>query len=216
MVVLKNGVVTIRQHNPRLKSWILVILIAFLVFFVTPAESRSPGISYDDAKNGCICHGSSETNSIEISISGLPERFEASITYDLEISITGGPEITSDSQNHGGFSLSSNIGTFSSKDESTQLMEDGSISHTSEGNDQRTWALQWTAPSDDAKKAKFNLGGNSVNGDGEPNELDKWNFAESAVAGVNYSEEESSLYSLPFLVAFGVLTVGAIIRRNHV
>ena len=201
-------------HSSIPKTWILFLLVAVSVFFVTLAESRSSGVAYDDAKNGCICHSSSATSDVTISISDLPRKFEASEIYDLNITLTGGPEITSDSQNHGGFTLTSSIGTLSSKDEYTQLMEDGSITHTSAGNNQRTWKVQWTAPSDDSQSVEFKVGGNSVNGDDEPNEQDKWNSAEITVKGVNYTDG-SSLSSVSFSMVICILIIGAISRRHH-
>ncbi len=196
------------------KAWILVILLAGIVWFGTPVESYSSGISHDDAKNGCVCHGSSATTDVTISISGLPEEYEVDETYDLEIKLTGGPEPTSSSQNHGGFSLTSSLGKFLSKNENTQII-DGSITHTTTGNDQRIWQIQWIAPSDDSKKVVFELKGNSVNGDGEPNDNDQWNSAEITIKGVNYTED-SSLTSVSFPIVSSILVIGAVLRRYYV
>ena len=216
MVVHKNGAVNRMALSPIPKTWILFLLVAVSVFFVTFAESRSSGIAYDDVKNGCICHSGSATSNVTISISDLPGKFEASEIYNLKITLTGGPEVTSDSQNHGGFSLTSSVGTLSSKDEYTQLMEDGSLTHTSAGNNQRIWEVQWTAPSDDSQSVEFKVGGNSVNGDDEPNEPDQWNILETTVEGVNYSEDNSFLSSVSLSLVICVLIIGAISRRHHV
>ena len=195
------------------KAWFLVILLTGLVWFGTPVESYSSGISHDDAKNGCVCHGSSATINITITLSGLPEKYEVDETYDLEVKFAGGPTSTSDSQNNGGFSLTSSMGFFTPKNENTQII-DGSITHTTTGNNQRIWQIQWTAPSDDSKKVLFELKGNSVNGDAEPNEQDKWNSIEETVKGVNYTED-SSLTSLSFSIVGSTLVIGVVLRRSY-
>ena len=51
--------------------------------------------------------------------------------------------------------------------------EPGALSQSEPGND---WIVQWTAPAEDVGPANFKLVGNAVNGDGLPNEDDKWNI----------------------------------------
>ncbi len=197
------------------KGIISIFIVAGLVLLLTPAESRSVGISYEDSEDGCFCHSNSESSAVSITISGLPDNYTANKIYNLEMSFAGGPEASSGS-NQGGFSLSSSLGTLSSVDETTQIMGDDSITHTEEGNKIRSWKFSWTAPSDDSKKVTFSFNVNSVNGDGDPNDYDKWNFGKKSIKGINYVEEDSSTPGLSFVAAIGVFMSLAFWRKNYV
>ena len=63
--------------------------------------------------------------------------------------------------------------------------EPGALSQSEPGND---WVVQWTAPSEDAGPANFQLVGNAVNGDGAPNEDDKWNILTFTVSAPGATE----------------------------
>ena len=43
---------------------------------------------------------------------------------------------------------------------------DGGLTHTSDGNMQRSWNFTWTAPADDSVTVTMRIYGNAVNGDG--------------------------------------------------
>jgi len=75
-------------------------------------------------------------------------------------------------------------GTLTSLDDSIQVLN-GEATHTEDGNDQRTWQIQWKAPDSDSKWASFIVIGNSVDGDGSPNWNDSWNIQEFELAGQN-------------------------------
>lgn len=197
------------------KAIISIFIVAGLILLLTPAESRSGGISYTDSEDGCFCHSNSESSAVSITISGFSDNFTANEVYDLEISFAGGPDVSSESNNQGGFSISSSLGTLSSVDGTTQIMEDGSLTHTEEGNNLRSWNFSWTAPSDDSKKVTFRFSVNSVNGDGEPNDFDKWNFGKKSVEGINYVEENSSTSSLSFIAAISVLMSLTFWRKSN-
>ncbi|HJM87502.1 MAG TPA: hypothetical protein QF433_04700, partial [Candidatus Thalassarchaeaceae archaeon] len=47
--------------------------------------------------------------------------------------------------------------------------------HSTEGNDQRSWQIEWTAGSSDV--TEFTLRTNSVNGDSSATDDDDWNMA---------------------------------------
>jgi len=198
------------------KAIISIFIVAGLVLLLTPAESRSAGISYEDSEDGCFCHSNSESSSVSITISGLSNNYTANEIYELEISFTGGSEVSSESNNRGGFSLSSSLGTLSSVDETTQIMGDGSLTHTNEGNHLRSWKFNWTAPSEDSKKVTFSFNVNSVNGDGDPNDSDKWNSGTKSVKGINYVGEDSPTPSLSLVTSISIFILLTFWRKYYV
>ena len=75
----------------------------------------------------------------------------------------------------GGFVLYDyNAGTLTAGEGSQQDPDEpGAISQSEPGND---WVVTWTAPSEDIGSVNFQLVGNAVNGNGLPDEGDKWNI----------------------------------------
>ncbi|MDP7007083.1 MAG: hypothetical protein QGG57_02695 [Candidatus Poseidoniia archaeon] len=175
-------------------AWVLIIAVAVITF--PDASSYSGGISVDDSKSGCICHSSSPASDLMVTLSGLPATYDAGVRYNLTVALSGGPEVTSNPTNQGGFNLEASAGDLSSVDSNTQEKEDGSLTHNSEGNDQRSWKVEWVAPADDSLRVSFTLRGNAVNGDGEASEEDHWNEAEYTSKGSGYEEESPGLSTI--------------------
>ena len=57
------------------------------------------------------------------------------------------------------------------------------LTHTEQGSKvvERSWNFEWTAPTEEAGTITFWVVGNSVNGDGAPSELDRWNRLSASV-----------------------------------
>ena len=164
------------QLNPRKMAALAFSLgLLALVVLVPLNEARSGGISSSDSSNGCNCHSGSADAGVTPTLEGLPDRYTADESYRLYLNFTGGP--AAGGSNHGGFNLKVNGGTLApvSGDSTVQSKGDGSLTHTSAGNDQRTWEADWTAPGTTDSNVTFTLQVNSVNGDGSANSADEWN-----------------------------------------
>jgi len=153
----------------RIMRLVAALSVLILLIACQPlTEGSSNGIT--DLNSGCICHGEGvQSSDAEVTMEGLPDNWEIGETYDLFINLTG-PESTG--INDGGFNLQVSSGTLSSQLNDVQI-EDDQATHTSEGNDQRSWVVQWTAPSKD-DSTTFNLLANAVNGDGSAGQGDHW------------------------------------------
>ncbi|MED5159080.1 MAG: choice-of-anchor V domain-containing protein, partial [Candidatus Thermoplasmatota archaeon] len=160
----------------------LISLLAIAMIVVPAVTSLPSGIS-GVKDTGCNCHGTEASPSVTASISGLPEAYNASETYTVTVSFTGGPSVDGNA-NLGGFNLWASAGTLANVDSSAQLWGPSEASHTTEGNDQRSWVLEWTAP-DSGSEVKFILHTNSVNGnEGDSGSSgDMWDRAQVTVLG---------------------------------
>jgi len=153
----------------------LFLGLAALVVLTPLNEARSGGISNSDSSNGCTCHDGSSDSQVIPTLEGLPQRYRPDTTYRVYLNFTGGP--AAGGSNHGGFNLKASGGTLAprSGDNTVQSKSDGSLTHTSAGNDQRAWEADWTAPDTTQGNVTFTLQVNSVNGDGSASSSDKWN-----------------------------------------
>ena len=107
--------------------------------------------------------------------------YNVSETYEFTISLQHA------SNDGGGFLFwDGGIGTLTAGEGSQSVPDEpGALSQSEPGND---WVVQWTAPSEDAGPANFQLVGNAVNGDGAPNEDDKWNILTFTVSAPGATE----------------------------
>jgi len=81
----------------------VVVLAAAAMLLAPSAISQPTGIS-GVKDSGCNCHGATPTDSVVASISGLPESYNYSESYNLTVSFVGGPT-TPGNINLGGFHL---------------------------------------------------------------------------------------------------------------
>jgi hypothetical protein len=137
------------------------------------AESYPYGI--DDVENGCTCHNAVATISVNITFEGIPVTYEANTTYTLSISATGGAQSVENHTNFGGFNLWMSGGILNNLSDEVQVFSDNEVGHTENGNDQRAWTVDWTAPADNTTRIHYRLHVNTVNGDGVPSDEDQWN-----------------------------------------
>ena len=82
---------------------VLISLLAMAII-VVPAVTSLPTGTSGVKDTGCNCHGTEESPSVTASISGLPEAYNASATYAVTVSFTGGPSVDGN-MNLGGFNL---------------------------------------------------------------------------------------------------------------
>ena len=185
----------------------LISLMAIAMIVVPAVTSLPSGIS-GVKDTGCNCHGTEADPSVTASISGLPESYNASETYNVTVSFTGGPAIDGNA-NLGGFNLWASGGTLATQDSSTQLWGPSEASHTSEGNDQRSWSLVWTAP-ESGSDVDFILHTNSVNGnEGDGGSSgDMWAKAQVKVLGFGAAELPEAD---PFKVLATLIMVSAVL-----
>ena len=172
-----------------------------------PASARPTGIT--GVTSGCFCHSSAAADDVQVHIEGLPDDFRAGSTHELTVRIEGGPEVTQNSSNQGGFNLRADAGELSvmAEDGTVQIMEDGEATHTAAGNDQREWTVLWTAPNVEYIRVTFTLFGNSVNGDGSPGPEDHWNSTTATADGLNYIDVGLGLEVSNFGPGAGVVLV---------
>ena len=162
----------------------IVALIAMLVLLAPTMQSLETGIGGAGTDAGCTCHGASADAGVGLTLDGLPDVFIGGETYELTLTMTGGPDAAG--ENAGGFNLKASVGALSGGDDVQNFAGDeGDLAHTAAGNDQRSWTFNWTAPADDTQDADFKVYANSVNGDGSPSADDKWNGLTLTVSGQN-------------------------------
>ena len=182
---------------------VVILLFCLMIQQIPVGESYPYGIS--GVENGCTCHNAVPTDTVDILFEGLPEIYEANKTYTLNISVSGGAEPIENHTNLGGFNLWISNGVLSNLSNAVQVFSDNEVGHTVDGNDQRAWTVNWTAPDDDESTLiRYRLHVNTVNGDGVPSDDDKWNRKFGSFTGVNGGEIEPVsdlfLYGVPVVL----------------
>ena len=164
-----------------------LLLLAALVASpgTEPASAKEGGIT--GITLGCICHSVAAADDVQVHIEGLPDKFRADSTHELTVRIEGGPEVTENSSNQGGFNLRADAGFLANEvGDDTVRIEEGEATHTDVGNNQREWTVLWTAPSTEHIRVTFTLFANSVDGDGIQDPEDHWNTTTATADGLNY------------------------------
>ena len=210
---MAKGGARIQNSSTLLLGSVIVLLLAASA--LAPASARPTGIS--GVPNGCVCHSGSPAENVTVTLGGVPETYEEwGEGVTLTVTITGGPEVTNESVNHGGFNLFVDGGTLSAVDNTTQIMY-GDATHTQYGNNQRSWQVNWTPPSNEIDDIKFTAHGNSVNGDGIASQDDQWNKV------VEYSQGMCSVHPCEledektpgFGLGLTLLTLVGVAGANH-
>lgn len=159
-----------------------LLIIAFLAILVYAGIDRSTGITGVTQKNGdgCICHDLNPTSSVFVRIEG-PSTLLRGQTAQYTIKLSGGAAVK------GGFNVAAYLGDLNSISSGVQKLF-GELTHTAPQNFVDTvvsWVFNFTAL-DSVYTDTLYSAGNSVNGDGFPSNLDKWNFgAKFPVSVVN-------------------------------
>ena len=187
---------------------LVVVAILAMAMLILPSVTSLPtGVDYGLVQDGCNCHSSAASDSVTASIDGVTVSYNGSETYTLTVSFTGGPG-TEGNENVGGFNLWTSAGTLTSLDSSTQLNSPQDATHAEEGNNQRSWTLEWTAPDNNESNIEFILHTNSVNGDGSASSADMWNRAEATAFGFGSEPLEDAD---PFKVLATLIVVSVVL-----
>ena len=194
-----------RAHLPTFHR--LVVLGCFAILLAGSTQGYSNGIGGDEngdgdvALAGCTCHNELPDNSVTVILEGLPYHYSADTTYSLTIQLIGGPDIDS-SSNTGGFAMRVTSGSLAGAEGFETLVQnwedDGtSLTHSGTGAEtpDRTWMITWTAPETGTGAVTIWLAGNSVNGDGIPSELDRWNRLSISLEEGEDSGETRTVFS---------------------
>ena len=182
------------SRNSRLLVFGLLALL-----LIAPALAMPGGPPWKSGENlvvetGCSCHGDgAPSNSVVVSISGVPRSYTIDQSYDFTISLQHA------SNSDGGYMIwDYNKGTLTPGEGSRTVAEEpGALSQSAVGNN---WVITWTAPSSDVGIIPFQLVGNAVNGNGNFDAGDAWNIASFSISSpnstTNDNEEELTLRTI--------------------
>lgn len=156
------------------KNVFLILTIPIILLTGVHVNASSHGMD-GYSESGCTCHGTNPGVDTSVTILGIPESYDHGSLYQLTISLEGGPNEAA--QGHrGGFNLKASGGTFETTDASTYITESGEITHEHSGANQRTWTVNWVAPTSE-DPVLFTIAGNVVDGDHQPTDGDDWALA---------------------------------------
>lgn len=194
---------------PNHNAYRIVMFTIFGILLCLPA-SNVDGFpnGVGDSQGGCQCHGDSNSKT-SIALSGLPEKFVASTNYSLTIEVSNQMVKPSPESAQGGFRIVVEGGSLFFENNTGHLIDNG-WTHKELSNQQRSWNLSWTSPSDNTTMSKFILHGNAVNGNQLSNG-DSWNVIEIYVPGEqNFDPIPNSSITNHELELFdkGMLTIG--------
>ena len=201
------------QQKSLIRTLVLLTVLGLALSMAPKADSLPTGINGFSEK-GCTCHGAVPDPGVTPLIEGLPASFNASTTYTLTISFSGGPSGTSAApENLGGFNLAVDSGTLVNIGEDVQIWGSNEAGHTELGNDQTSWNVDWTSPA--SGSATFTLATNSVNGDGGASPDDKWNMMSMTVQAPSAGAAAEELQSAdPFVVLITLIIVSGILLAS--
>ena len=145
-----------------------------------PVDARPEGIG-TKGNSGCACHGGSDSH-ILINVTGVPEVYVPSQSYNITISADGGTKDSAGDAS-GGFRVLIDSGELFI--DGGQDFEDG-FTHTLASNQQRIWNGTWTAPAADDEGVNLIVHINLVDGDGTTDD-DEWNSISFLIAGPEYT-----------------------------
>ncbi len=206
---------------------LLLVFVLVSSMFAWTATSNSAGAPQNAADTGCTCHNAQPDTAVTVGVEGFPEAYAAGTTYDVTITVTGGPiPVPAASQNQGGFAMKVSAGLLLADDGIT-ITGGTFATHSASTNNQRSWALQWVAPETSTGAVNVTVAANSVNGDGaNAGGFDRWNKATLTVAPMGGaaannttapapSESEGGIPALP-LVAVGLVVVAVVALRRRI
>lgn len=187
------------MNREKIATRTLVIFVVLLIGMIAVPSATSLPTGVAGVKDsGCNCHGAVPSDSVVPTLEGLPETYNYSEVYILNIGFSGGPADPSNI-NQGGFNLWVSDGTVSPSDASVQSWNPNEVSHTDAGNDQTAWTVEWTAPAND-RNVEFILHTNSVNGNaGSPEggtSGDEWNRLSIQISSPVVVLEQANPYTV--------------------
>ena len=178
------------MDSAKITSFLVIFLLLGVPVISTQANSNG---KYNST-SGCSCH-SQQVSSAPTPNHNFPATFNAGQTYSLSIGMTGGVSGTK-----GGFNLevsdgilSTGIGLMNVKVNSAGTQATHSMS-----ND-RSWAVQWEAPSSSTTSVTFSLAVLAANGNSQ-NSGDSWStttHTSSLISSNNNPPEVSNVTLVP-------------------
>ncbi len=192
-----------------------VALIGLLALSLSTmdADSYSGGITGRTGA-GCTCHSSSVSELVEPKLEGLPSSYEPGSIYRLNISFTGGPAAGPGPR--AGFNLKVGDGTLLVPQGSGFVRVDPAgleATHTTSGNLEDKWSIQWRAPPEGSGDVDVVLVVNVVNGDGMPTSNDRWGRTEMTVEGSGSSFTTYLLIAV--LIVIAILVIWMVVGRSR-
>jgi hypothetical protein len=157
-------------------KYTLLILAAFFSIIIYANINYEHGIidmTLLDGGLGCVCHDVQPDSTVNVWIEGPDTLFPNDTAY-YKLMMNGGPSVK------GGFDLAVRFGVLDSVDTLTYVLFD-ELTHTSPrqfANATVFWDFMYTAPDSIVTDTIYSVA-NSVNGDGNPQPDDKWNFGEN-------------------------------------
>jgi cytochrome c oxidase subunit 1 len=195
--------------NKKSARTLLVLSALVMALVISPAAVSYPNGIQGVKDSGCNCHGAVTSSEVAPSITGLPDQYNYSETYEITVSFVGGPSDPSNI-NQGGFNLWVSDGELSPSDATVQSYSVNEVSHTEAGNDQTSWTMTWTSPSSD-RNVEFVLHTNSVNGNADGanggSSGDMWNRLTAKVSPPVLVLEEAD----PYVVLTTLIIVSAVL-----
>jgi len=195
----------------RRHKWVLALLFSLMILKIPLGESTSGG---RDGVIACNCHNATPTPTVIITLEGMPETYEANKTYTLNFSAENGTEPAENSINSGGFLLWISHGILTNITENVQVFSVNEVGHSSIGNDQRAWVVNWTAPEVEGVYIEYRLLINTVNGDGVPSPVDQWNVLSGSM-NEESREPVSNLFLYGVPIVLILLAGGVYIREMN-
>jgi hypothetical protein len=181
-----------------------MILVLLVLLGTSPLTEGKPGGKYNQSA-GCTCHSQSGTPAATVTLTGQPGQYTAGASSTLTVTVSNGISGTS-----GGFSLEVDKGSLST---GTGLgvqvnSAQNSATHTSSGNTQRSWTVDWTAPSTgsgDVTLSVAGLTGNSNNGSSG----DRWDTASYQISEAGAAPNTAPSVSSMMLGPTGATTTSS-------
>ena len=159
----------------KINLLLILIFISVLVYAGIQYESGVVGLTRLNG-NGCVCHSFEPNASVQVWIEG-PDTVVVRDTVDFKILMNGGSSV------NGGYNAATIYGALEAIDSFSQAMIyvdtlPLQLTHTMPrpfGNATVYWDFIYIAPDTTVTDTIYSVG-NSVNGDGNPQEGDDWNF----------------------------------------
>jgi len=148
---------------------LLLVLLFFGVLFVLSFTTREDSFAFLNSAPSfeCMtCHVGAEDYVVDITIEGMPERYEPNRTYELKLVVKSDLESISDIK--GGFAAQASAGELIDKDDVHTQVTESYLTHTMEGNKKREWVFGWKAPADAGEQVEIEVMGVAANGDYSP------------------------------------------------
>ncbi len=163
---MKKGIITLAGG----------VLFALLVGFSSGGQVQSTGAPDEQTCGNSSCHNvdpNTGSAMLKLELTGTTETYEADATYSLKVSLEDVQAAKNGFQIVALDEANNNAGTWTLTDTDAMKELAGNIladrkyvTHTSNGNAQAEWSLDWTAPSSDVGAVTFYVSAIDADGNG--------------------------------------------------